>query len=153
MINNKPKYLINLDLLQKYHFMLFDLDTCLNKSSFICSFEINTNSLQHVSNCNQRGKFDLNWRREREGMLKAREYLGRGVCKWKAKGLCSLKFAWNLEESTKVNHPFKLDTCINLEILAQERVESRGAAGSRNLESMRLNKIYMQAKRFTTIKQ
>ena len=60
MIKNKPKYLIHLDLLQKYHFMLLDLDTCLNKSAFRYSFETNTNSPQHVSNHNQRGKFDLN---------------------------------------------------------------------------------------------
>ena len=60
MINNKPAYLINLDLLQKYHFMLLDLDTGLNKSAFRYSFEINTNSLKHVSNRNQRGQFDLN---------------------------------------------------------------------------------------------
>ena len=68
MINNKPKYLINLYILQKYHFMLLDLDTGLNKSMYRYSFERNTNSLKHVGNRNQRGKFDLNWRRERRNV-------------------------------------------------------------------------------------
>ena len=58
-----------------------------------------------------------------------------------------------LEESTKINHPFKLDTYINLEIFAQENVTSKGDAESRNLESMQLKKMYMRAKRSTTIKQ
>ena len=69
MINNRPRYLINLDLLQKYHFMLLDLDTCLNKLAFRYYFERNTNSLKHVSNHNQKGKFDLNLKgRERRNV-------------------------------------------------------------------------------------
>ena len=53
------KYLIKTrSTLEKYHFMVLDLDTCLNRSAFRYSFKRNTNLLKHVSNCN-RERFNL----------------------------------------------------------------------------------------------
>ena len=60
--------------------------------------------------------------REKKERTQAWECLGKWSPLVESGGTMLSKNAWKSEEPNKINHPFKLDTCIHLYILAHKRL-------------------------------